>query len=109
LSNQNNFRSAIIATVQCGGDTDSVAAMVGGIVGAAVGKEGIPAEWLAKLWEPARSIEWMEHLSMQLGSSLQTGIAERAIRLPIFTSLLRNLFFLFVVLAHGFRRLLPPY
>lgn len=109
LSNQNDFRSAIMSTVECGGDTDSVAAMVGGIVGAAVGKEGIPAEWLAKLWEPVRSVKWMELLSNQLELSLETGMTDRAIQLPIFTPFLRNLFFLLVVLAHGFRRLLPPY
>jgi ADP-ribosyl-[dinitrogen reductase] hydrolase len=109
LSNQNNFRSAIIATVECGGDTDSVAAMVGGIVGAAVGKAGIPAEWLTKLWEPDRSISWMERLSIQLESSLKTGMKDRAIQLPIFRSFVRNIFFLFIVLFHGFRRLLPPY
>lgn len=109
LSNQNDFRSAIMRTVECGGDTDSVAAMVGGIVGAAVGKEGIPREWLNRLCEPSRSIKWMERLSMQLESSIQTSIAERPIKLPVPILLLRNIFFLFVVLAHGFRRLLPPY
>jgi ADP-ribosyl-[dinitrogen reductase] hydrolase len=103
LSNQHDFRSAIIATVECGGDTDSVAAMVGGIVGAAVGKDGIPVEWLDKLWEPTRSIEWMERLSTQLESSIQTGMVARPIQLPIFPILLRNIFFLLVVLAHGFR------
>jgi ADP-ribosyl-[dinitrogen reductase] hydrolase len=100
LSNQHDFRSAIIATVECGGDTDSVAAMVGGIVGAAVGKDGIPVEWLDKLWEPTRSIE---RLSTQLESSIQTGMVARPIQLPIFPILLRNIFFLLVVLAHGFR------
>lgn len=117
LSNQNDFRTAIITTVECGGDTDSVAAMVGGIVGAAVGKAGIPREWLDKLWEPARTVKWMERLSTQLESSIQSVEIDRSskrktmptIKLPISILLLRNIFFLFVVLAHGFRRLLPPY
>jgi ADP-ribosyl-[dinitrogen reductase] hydrolase len=109
LSNQNDFRAAIITTVECGGDTDSVAAMVGGIVGAAVGKEGIPTEWLNKLWEPARSIKWMERLATQLELSIQTGMVERSIELPILTILFRNVLFLFIVLAHGFRRLSPPF
>jgi ADP-ribosyl-[dinitrogen reductase] hydrolase len=109
LSNQNDFQSAIMRTVECGGDTDSVAAMVGGIVGAAVGKEGIPSEWLNRLCEPSRSIKWMERLSIQLELSIQTGIVERPIQLPILMLLPRNIFFLLVVLGHGFRRLLPPY
>ena len=31
LSNQNDFRAAVLAAVHCGGDTDSVAAIVGGM------------------------------------------------------------------------------
>lgn len=108
LSHQNDYREAIMATVQCGGDTDSIAAMVGGIVGASVGKEGIPKEWLSGLLEPACSVKWMERLSKQLDASIQTGMAGQPIQLPIL-GLLRNLFFLIVVLSHGFRRLLPPY
>jgi len=37
--------------IECGGDTDSTAAIVGGIVGSAVGKAGIPTEWLDDLLE----------------------------------------------------------
>jgi len=51
LSNQGEFRSAVSNAIACGGDTDSTAAMVGGIVGASVGKEGIPMEWLNRLFE----------------------------------------------------------
>jgi ADP-ribosyl-[dinitrogen reductase] hydrolase len=109
LSNQNDFKKAIITTVECGGDTDSTAAMVGGIVGASVGKEGIPIEWLDRLLEPSRSVKWIEHLSKQLDSSIQAGIINRPIQLPIFISLVRNIFFLMVVVAHGCRRLFPPY
>ena len=109
LSNQQDFRAAIITTVECGGDTDSTAAMVGGIVGAAVGKEGIPREWLNRLLESPRSIRWMERLARQLDSSIQSATPERPIKLSFLNLLLRNLFFLVIVLFHGFRRLLPPY
>ncbi len=109
LSNQRDFRTAIITTVECGGDTDSTAAMVGGIVGAAVGKQGIPREWLNRLLESPRSIRWMERLAKQLDSSIQSATPERPIKLSFFNLLLRNLFFLVIVLFHGFRRLLPPY
>ena len=108
LSHPQDYRKAIMTTVQCGGDTDSIAAMVGGIVGASVGKEGIPKEWLSRLLEPTYSVKWMESLSKQLDVSLQTGIAEQPIQLPIL-GFLRNLLFLVVVVSHGFRRLLPPY
>ena len=94
------------AVIECGGDTDSTGAIVGGIVGAAVGKEGIPAPWLERLCEWPRSVGWMEQLGEQLGSSLESAPPRR---LPGFAVLLRNFFFLAVVLFHGFRRLVPPY
>lgn len=109
LSHQHDYQGAIMATVECGGDTDSTAAMVGGIVGASVGKEGIPTEWLSRLLEPSRSVRWMECLAKQLDASIQTGMAVKPIQLPIPSLLLRNVFFLLVVVSHGFRRLLPPY
>lgn len=104
-----DFRSAVIAVVECGGDTDSTAAIVGGIIGASVGKAGIPEEWLNRLLEPWQSVRWMENLAIQLNRSIQAGQAEQPLKLPFAGVFLRNLFFLLIVLFHGFRRLLPPY
>lgn len=42
LKNPIDYKSAIIDIIQCGGDTDTTAAILGGIIGAAVGKWGIP-------------------------------------------------------------------
>jgi ADP-ribosylglycohydrolase len=109
LSNQGDFRSAVSNAIACGGDTDSTGAIVGGIVGASVGKEGIPREWLNRVFEWPRSINWMEQLGAQLDGSVQSGTVDRPIKLPIYGVLPRNLFFLLLVLCHGFRRLLPPY
>lgn len=41
-----DFRAAIAATASVGGDSDTNCAIVGGILAASVGKEGIPADWL---------------------------------------------------------------
>ncbi len=109
LSHQHDFRAAIITVVECGGDTDSNAAIVGGIVGAAVGKSGIPRQWLNKLLETSRTVAWMERLGIQLDATMQLGIPKRPIKLLFVTTLLRNAVFLLIVLFHGFRRLLPPY
>ena len=109
LTNQRDFRSAVQAVIQCGGDADSTGAIVGGIVGASVGREGIPEEWLDRLIEWPRSTAWMERLAAQLDSTMQSGIATRPIRLPLYGVIPRNLFFLVVVLLHGARRALPPY
>ncbi len=104
-----DFRSAVMAVIQCGGDTDSTAAIAGGIVGTAVGKDGIPADWLSGLLEWPRSVSWMERLGAQLDSALNADTRNRPIELPTWGLLLRNVFFLLVVLYHGFRRLAPPY
>jgi ADP-ribosyl-[dinitrogen reductase] hydrolase len=109
LSHQGDFRSAVTAVVRCGGDTDTTAAIVGGIVGASVGFEWIPAEWIHGLWEWPRSVTWMRKLTAQLHVVVNSGSGSRPLRLPAYGIVPRNLLFLFVVLCHGLRRLLPPY
>ena len=44
---RDDFRTAIETTVGVGGDLDTNAAIVGGMLGARVGREGIPDGWLA--------------------------------------------------------------
>ena len=109
LTNQRDFRSAVSAVIQCGGDADSTGAIVGGIVGASVGRDGIPEEWLDRLIEWPRSTAWMERLAAQLDATMQSGVPTRPIRLPVYGVIPRNLFFLVVILLHGARRALPPY
>ncbi len=109
LTNQRDFRSAVRGVIQCGGDADSTGAIVGGIVGASVGREGIPEEWLDRLIEWPRSTAWMERLAVQLDTTMRSGVATRPIRLPAYGVIPRNLFFLIVILLHGARRALPPY
>ena len=109
LSNQRDFRSAVTRAVECGGDADSTGAIVGGIVGASVGKAGILGEWIDGLREWPRSAKWMERLGAQVEYALRSDAPVRPVGLPVHGILLHNLFFLAVVLFHGFRRLLPPY
>ncbi|HCM24961.1 MAG: hypothetical protein A2Z99_03970 [Treponema sp. GWB1_62_6] len=49
LLSTSDYRSAALAAVNLGGDTDTVAAVAGGLAGIAYGAEGIPADWLASL------------------------------------------------------------
>jgi ADP-ribosylglycohydrolase len=109
LSHQQDCREAIVTVIRCGGDTDSTGAIVGGIVGAGVGRSGIPEDWLSKLAEWPRTVGWMERLGKQLATASALHSQSRAPRLPVIPLLSRNLFFLFVVLCHGLRRLTPPY
>jgi ADP-ribosylglycohydrolase len=41
-----DFEEALIATVSCGGDTDTNAAIAGALLGAALGREAIPSRWI---------------------------------------------------------------
>ena len=109
LSHQDDYRSAIIAVVECGGDTDTLAAIVGGIIGSSLGKGGIPSEWLDSLYEWPRSVLWMEQLAVQLYQTIEYGERMQPMTLPFYGVLIRNIFFLIIVLSHGVRRLFPPY
>jgi ADP-ribosyl-[dinitrogen reductase] hydrolase len=109
LRHPRDFRSAVISVIRCGGDTDTTAAIVGGIVGSAVGKAGIPREWLDALAEWPRSVAWMERLASDVSAAIITGDPKRPPRLPIAPVLIRNFLLIAVVLFHGFRRYLPPY
>ena len=104
LSHQSDFRGAITTVVACGGDSDSVAAIVGGIVGAQNGRDALPKDWLVSLAEWPRDVSWMENLAHSLARNDNQAPRDFALWLW-----LRNLFLLFVVLLHGLRRLAPPY
>lgn len=106
LSHQDDYKKSVMTVIRCGGDTDTVAAIVGGIVGSRVGTKGIPAEWLEKLVDWPVTIRWMERLGKQLAETSEPG---RPVELSLFQILPRNLLFAVVVLFHGFRRLFPPY
>lgn len=109
LINPLDYRAAITSVIRCGGDTDSVAAFVGGIVGVSVGQQGIPQEWLSSIIDWPRSVTWMQRLGKQLYFSMTSSEVTRPIRLPVIAVLARNLCFAAIVLYHGFRRLGPPY
>lgn len=92
---RNAFRAAIEEAISLGGDADTVAAIVGGIVGARVGREGVPSEWLAGIADPAWNVARLE------------GIANGSAHAPNFPLMLvRNVALLGIVLWHGFRRIL---
>lgn len=109
LSNPRDFRASVSSVIQCGGDADTTAAIVGGIVGAATGESGIPEKWVSRIVEWPRSVNWMRKLSAQLAQSRNDLIPKKPINTNFLASLIRNLGFLIVVLFHGFRRLFPPY
>jgi ADP-ribosyl-[dinitrogen reductase] hydrolase len=49
LANHTTFADAVLAAVNLGGDTDTTAAVTGGMAGWLYGAQSIPAQWLATL------------------------------------------------------------
>lgn len=104
LRHRGNFGEAVRNVIACGGDTDTVAAITGGICGAETGEAGIPPSWITGLCDWPRSVSYMRRMAAALTTP---GGRPPFLFWPAIP--LRNLLFLLVVLVHGFRRLLPPY
>ena len=100
---QQNFRTALTEAVKLGGDTDTVAAIAGALAGLSVGEAGIPRDWLTGLRDWPRG----RRLLARTATALAEGGPAPDYCWPALA--LRNLLFLLVVLAHGIRRLAPPY
>ncbi len=103
LRHRGNFRAAVESAIKLGGDTDTVAAIVGGIAGANTSPDHLPSTWRDGICDRPRSLAWME----QLAHALAQHDKPVALAWPLLP--LRNAFFLCVVLLHGLRRLFPPY
>jgi len=107
LRHPQNYPVALEEIIKLGGDTDTTAAILGGIIGAKVGEEGIPNAWRDRLWEYPHSLSWLLKLAERLSQVVEENHAKSALYMPIYAVIPRNLFFLVIVLFHGFRRLLP--
>lgn len=109
LSYPADFARAVETVVRCGGDTDTIGAIVGGIVGARTGESGIPEPWLDGLFEWPNSVARMRDLAKAAAESVQGGSPRSPPSLFPLSVLARNAVFTLIVLAHVGRRALPPY
>jgi ADP-ribosyl-[dinitrogen reductase] hydrolase len=109
LTHPFDYRAAVLSAIQCGGDTDTVGAITGAIVGARVGAGGLPQDWLSELAEWPRTPAWMTSLSIALADAMDCKQFRSTPKVTFGAVIVRNLFFTLVALAHGFRRLLPPF
>jgi len=66
ITHSPDFCDAIRAAISLGGDTDTIAGMVGAIVGAHVGEKGLPVEWVEQLEEGPRGHSFARSLADQL-------------------------------------------
>lgn len=104
-----DFESALTAVLDCGGDTDTAGAITGALAGAVAGNEGIPQGWIDGIVDWPRGTGLLYQLSDRLYRASRA--QQPTLALPCIwpATVVRNLLFLVVILAHGFRRLLPPY
>lgn len=97
---------ALSEIVAAGGDTDTVGAMVGGWVGALHGEAGLPADLLTRIHDGPFGPTHLRALAMGLARVAKGELAEPP-PYSVVGAMARNLLLYPVVLAHGFRRLLP--
>lgn len=93
---------ALRGVIACGGDTDSIGAIVGAWCGARYGSGWIPAEHLALIHDGPFGPSHLRALAVDLraGRGLTARYSAAA-------AMARNLALYPVILAHGFRRLIP--
>lgn len=104
LSHPEDLPTALKAVIACGGDSDTAGSILGGIIGARVGIAGIPEPLVQRLILWPRGMAKAKALA-ELSESGRTA----SVRVPAWQYVVRNLWFDTVVLAHGLRRLGPPY
>ncbi len=108
-----DFESTVESVINAGGDTDTVAAIAGALAGFCVGEQALPQEWLRRLWDPFRGLEAFRELGKRLSERDvdrdPNGRPQGPISWPYWLLPLRHLIQLPIILAHGFRRLAPPY
>lgn len=103
LRHYGNFRDTITSVCNQGGDTDTVGAIAGAIAGTTVGSNGIPDQWLSALKEWPDTKSSMSKCATLLFKREKS----RSSLLRSLGVLLRNIFFLMIVLTHGFMRFIP--
>jgi ADP-ribosylglycohydrolase len=92
---------ALQECISAGGDTDSIAAVLGAWLGARHGEAGLPADLLGRLHDGPFGPSHLRALARALASGTPPP------RYSCTGAFLRNLALIPVILAHGFRRLLP--
>ena len=99
-----DYERTLRLCVDAGGDVDTNAAIAGALAAMVVGVDRVPRAWSEAIVDWPHSVAYLRALGAALGNErddVPTGFP--AMLLP------RGLVFLVIVLAHGLRRLLPPY
>ena len=97
---------ALTEAIGAGGDSDSIAAILGAWLGALHGASKLPAPLIIKIHDGAFGPSHLKALAACL-TDRRMGISTHVPRYSPTAALARNLALYPVVLAHGFRRLAP--
>lgn len=108
LRNPADFRAVVEEAICLGGDTDTVGSIAGALAGAGLGADAIPGELLTGLRDWPRSVAWFRTIATRLAEA-RPGAPAPPPPVPLAEVLARNVLFTGAVLAHGLRRLLPPW
>ena len=104
-----DFAATVESVIRCGGDTDTTGAVAGALAGANGGATAIPTAWLDGMRDWPVGVPLLRDAAERLSTWKLTGQSPGPAPYAGFGVLPRNVFFLLIVLAHGFRRLGPPY
>ena len=108
LGPSETWEEAVRGAVMLGGDTDSIAALVGAMRSVIPGQY-LPSAWLEQWKDWPRSEKWMETVEESAKKAARTGQPIQAPDVSWWACLIRNVVMWVRVLGHGVRRLLPPY
>lgn len=103
LRYRNDFRKIITEIIHCGGDTDTTAAIAGGIAGAECDLNEMPESWREDIIDFPRSKTYL----YKLAAYLENPEKYSKPLLAWWAIPFRNILFLVIVIAHGLRRLFP--
>lgn len=108
LRNQNDYKKGVIEIIECGGDTDTTASILGAIIGGKTGKEAVPTAWRENIISWPYTEKYIEKLSKEIETEVYN--KNFSIKKPMFLlATIRNLILYPFVVIHGLRRLFPPY
>jgi ADP-ribosyl-[dinitrogen reductase] hydrolase len=95
-----DVEQAVLAAVELGGDTDTVAAIAGGLAGASVGYEGIPPAAYAGITDGPLSVARLLEAADRLADAVEQRQPVAAPALPWLPFLARNLAILPIFVLH---------
>lgn len=107
-SHPSNWEAAVRRAVRLGGDTDSIAALVGTLL-ASLPNLQPPQEWVPLLVDWPRTTRWLDRVEQCAVMAAEGNMKVDPPGVNLLACLVRNLLFLAVVLVHGIRRAFPPY